>query len=54
MPRVTHFPSYGDRWAFVVTSCSVDNFLKCVLTIYIENKAIVLRVTEKEKERNPR
>lgn len=50
MPRVTHFPSSGDRWAFVVTSCPVDYFLKCVLTVHLANKAIVLRLTEKEKE----
>lgn len=28
MPRVIHFPSSGDRWAFVVTSCPIDYFFK--------------------------
>lgn len=54
MPRVTHFLSSGDRWAFAATSCPIDYFLKYVLTVHLENKTIALRVTEKEKERNPR
>lgn len=51
MPRVTHFSSSGDRWAFVIASCPLDYFLKRVLTVHLENKAIVLKLTEKKKKR---
>lgn len=54
MPRVTHFPSSGDRWAFVATSCPTDYFLKRVLTVHLEKKGtVVLRVTEKGKKKKP-
>jgi len=52
MPRVTHFSSSGDRWAFVIASCPLDYFLKRVLTVHLENKAIVLKLTEKKKKKD--
>lgn len=50
MPRVMHFSSSGDRWAFVIASCPPDYFLKRVLTVCLENKAIVLKLTERGKK----